>query len=249
MTSSAGTAIQATAHLRRRTRPRFPMRSLAYVRLQESNGGIIRDLTEAGIALQAVTPLRPGDEFPLRFELFSPRVKVETHARVMWADESGEAGVSFGDLSLRTRRAVRDWIFIQMLNSAAVSGRDSIFSPVDSLVISEAARPAIALPLPLDLERVRWGFLSFSVRGFSIFVDSLVLLCAVLLFSISAVAVMGGVPPLPLAAALLFAAGSIFVAAYQLIFSDFLCGASPGRRLAAEAAGTQNEQFLVTRFR
>jgi hypothetical protein len=60
---------------------------------------------------------------------------------------------------------------------------------------------------------------------------------------------MGGVPPLPLAVALLFAASSIFLAAYQLIFSDFLCGASPGKRLAAEAAQAQNEEFLFARFR
>lgn len=250
MTPSAGTAAQAEVQLRRRSQPRFPMRSLAYVRLQDNNGGIIRDLTEAGIALQAVTPLRPGEALPVRFELFSPRVKVEAQGRVIWADEAGQAGVSFLDVPARTRRSLRDWMLIQMLNAAAASGRVSIFTPLDSqLVLSAAARPAISLPLPCEQEAVRWGFLSFSTQGFSIFVDSLVLVCAVLLFSISAIAVMGGVPPLPLAAALLFAASSIFLAAYQLIFSDFLCGRSPGKRLAAEAAQAQQEEFLVTRFR
>jgi len=249
MMSSARTGL-AVAHLRRRSRPRFPMHSLAYVRLQENNGGIIRDLTESGIALQAVMPLQPGEHLPLRFELFSPRVKVETQGRVIWADESGQAGVCFDDVPARTRGAVRDWILTQMLHAAAASGRVSIFTPHDSqLVLSAAARPAISLPLPIEQESVRWGLLSFSMQGFSIFVDSLVLLCAVLLFSISAIAVMGGVPPLPLAVALLFAASSIFLAAYQLIFSDFLCGASPGKRLAAEAAQAQNEEFLFARFR
>jgi len=251
MTSSAGSAGQAAAPLRRRRRPRFPMRSVAYVRLQENNGGIIRDLTESGIALQAVTPLQPGESLPLRFELFSPRVKVETQGRVIWADENGQAGVCFDDVPARTRRAVRDWILIQMLYAAAASGRVSIFTPVidSQLVLSSAARPAISLPVPMEQEAVRWGFLSFSRHGFSVFVDSLVLLCAVLVFSISAIAVMGGVPPLPLAGALLFAASAIFLAAYQLIFSEFLCGASPGKRLAAEAAQAQNEEFLFTRFR
>jgi hypothetical protein len=138
-----------------------------------------------------------------------------------------------------------------MLYAAAASGRVSIFTPVidSQLVLSSAARPAISLPVPMEQEAVRWGFLSFSRHGFSVFVDSLVLLCAVLVFSISAIAVMGGVPPLPLAGALLFAASAIFLAAYQLIFSEFLCGASPGKRLAAEAAQAQNEEFLFTRFR
>jgi hypothetical protein len=77
MTPSAGSA-PAAAQLRRRSQPRFPMHSLAYVRLHENNGGIIRDLTESGIAVQAVIPLQPGESLPIRFELFSPRVKVET---------------------------------------------------------------------------------------------------------------------------------------------------------------------------
>jgi len=150
----------------------------------------------------------------------------------------------------KIRRSVREWILLQMLNAAAASGRVSIFPPVDSqLVLSAAARPAISLPLPLEQESVRWGFLSFTIHGFSLFVDSLVLVCAVLLFSISAIVLMGGVPPLPVAAALLFASSAIFLAAYQLIFSDFLCGASPGKRLASEAVQAQNEEFLVTRFR
>ena len=249
MTSSVGSA-PAAAHFGRRSQPRFPMHSLAYVRLHENNGGIIRDLTESGIAVQAVMPLQPGESLPIRFELFSPRVKVETLGRVVWADKTGQAGVTFNDVPVRTRRAVREWILIQMLNAAAASGRVSIFPPVDSqLVLSAAARPAISLPVPMEQESVRWGLLSFSIHGFSVFVDSLVLVCAVLLFSISAIALMGGVPPLPVAAALLFASSAIFLAAYQLIFSDFLCGASPGKRLASEAAQAQNEEFLVTRFR
>jgi len=249
VTPSAGSATQVSAHAPRRRYPRYPMRSLAYVRLEHNNGGIIRDVTESGLALQAVTPLRIGEDLALRFELFSPRVKIETRARVRWADGSGQAGISFDDLSPKVRRALRDWILLQMLTAAAASGRDSIFTPLDSqLVLSAAARPAISLATNAVPE-VRWGILSLSVRSFGVFVDTVILLCAVLLFSISAIAVMGGVPPLPLAASLLFAACAIFVAAYQLIFSDFLCGASPGRRLAAEASGTRSDDFLLTRFR
>ena len=81
MTPSAGTAAQPSMHPRRRSQPRFPLRSLAYVRLENNNGGIIRDLTESGIALQAVSPLKPGDDVALRFDLFSPRVRIESRER------------------------------------------------------------------------------------------------------------------------------------------------------------------------
>ena len=251
MTPSAAPVQQVRTHLRRRSQPRFPLRSLAYVRLDPNNGGIIRDLTEAGIALQAVTPLQAGDELPLRFELFSPRVRIETRGRVAWADSSGQAGIYFTDISPKLRRALREWIMLQMLTAAVVSGRDSIFAPLESqLMLSSAPRPAIPLPLMPEAQAavVRWGLLSLSARGFSIFVDSVVLLCAVLLFSVSAIAVMGSIPPLPVGAALLFAVSAILLAAYQLIFSDFLCGASPGKRLASQAAGS-HEDTGVTRFR
>jgi hypothetical protein len=118
-------------------------------------------------------------------------------------------------------------------------------------VLSSAARQPILVPalLQSQLGTVRWGALSLSVRSFSIFVDSVILLCAVLFFSTSSLAVMGSVPPLPLAATLLLATSTIFVAVYYLIFSDFLCGASPGKRLAAIAAGLPNDDVPVTRFR
>ena len=73
---------------RRRRCPRQTLRTLAYVNLDQGNGGIIRDLTDSGIAVHAVAALRPGQEVSLRFDLLSPRVRVETRGRVAWADPS-----------------------------------------------------------------------------------------------------------------------------------------------------------------
>jgi hypothetical protein len=221
------------------------------VRLENNNGGIIRDLSESGIALQAVSPLQPGEEVGLHFDLFSPRVRVESRARVAWADESGQAGVRFTDLSPRVRRALRDWMLIQMFTAAAVSGRDSIFAPLDTqLVLSPAAMPAIALPpLAPRLREIQWGMFDISTRTFSILVDTVVLICAILLFAISAIAVMGSLPPLPIAATLLTASAAIFVAVYHLIFSEPLCGPTPGKRLAQMAATADSGDFSVARFR
>ena len=249
MMSSVATA---TTPLRRRGHPRFPLRALTYVRLEDDNGGVIRDLTQSGIALQSVAPLHQGEELTLRFDLFFPRVRIEASGRVAWADNGGQAGICFTGLSERSQRALRDWAFTQMLSAAAVSGRDSMFDLLDAqLVLSAAACPSILVPeFPRpELGTVRWGFLALSVQSFSILIDSLVLLCAVLFFSTSSLAVMGSVPPMPLAASLLLATSTIFVAVYHLIFSDFLCGASPGKRLAAAAAELPGEDSYLTRFR
>jgi len=71
----------------------------------------------------------------------------------------------------------------------------------------------------------------------------------VLLFSVSSLAVMGGLPDWPLSVALLITSSTIFVAVYSLLFSDLLCGATPGRRLALLASGRSNDAEPAQRFR
>src|SRR5881227_1962761 len=226
---------------RRRRCPRQTLRSLAYVNLDQGNGGIIRDLTESGIAVQAVGALRAQQEVSLRFDLLSPRVRVETRGRVAWAEPSGQAGIEFMGTTPRVRRALRDWLLTQMLASAAISGRDSIFAAVreNELTFSPVFQtPIVVAPESIALGEagtapsVAWSWFRFSGRSFSVLVDGLVLLCAVLLFSISSIVVMGGVPAWPIAAALLLTTATIFVAIYQILFSEFLFGATPGSRLA-----------------
>ena len=235
---------------RRRQYPRIALRSLAYVKLDRANGGIIRDLTESGIAIQAVGPLAPGQEVVLRFDLISPRVRIETRGRVAWADPGGQGGIEFCGLPPRMRQALRDWILTQMLSAAAISGRDSIFAAADThLALSSAFRtPIVFEPAEVYAPRISWGVFSFSQRSFAIFVDTLVLTCAVLLFFVSALAVMGGFPAWPLSTALFVTSTTIFIAVYQLLFSDLLCGATPGRRLAALGTRPRSEESLQ-RFR
>lgn len=240
---------------RRRRCPRQTLRTLAYVNLNEGNGGIIRDISETGLAVQAVGALRAGQEVSLRFDLFSPKVRVETRGRVAWAEPNGQAGIELLETSPRARRALRDWLLTQMLASAVISGRDSIFSVVreDELTFSPTA------PAPILLQPVAAGispavvadhsWFRFSERNFAMLLDTVVLLCAVLLFSISSIVVMGGVPAWPLAVPLLITTATIFVAVYLILFSDSLCGATPGARLARMASTNRIEEDAGPRFR
>ena len=241
---------------RRRRCPRQTLRTLAYVNLNEGNGGIIRDIAETGLAVQAVGALRAGQEVSLRFDLLSPRVRVDARGIVAWADPSGQAGIELLETSPRTRRALRDWLLNQMLSSAVVSGRDSIFavSREDDLTFSPTASAPIVLPPVATAEVLAVPALNqtrfkISERAFARLIDGLVMLCAVLLFSISSIVVMGGVPAWPLAAALMFTTTMIFVAVYQILFSDSLCGATPGARLARLASGDRVEEDTGPRFR
>jgi len=251
MAFSSETAV-SEAHVipRRRQHPRITLRSLVYVRLDHANGGIIRDLTESGIAIQAVAPLRCGQEVTLRFDLLSPRVRIETQGRVCWADPVGQGGIQFAGLPQRTGLALRDWILAQMLSAAAISGRDSMFANVDTHLArsSEFRTPILLQAEEVFAPGISWGLFSFSPRSFSIFVDTLVVTCWVLLFFVSALAVMGGFPAWPLSTALFVTTTTIFIAVYQLLFSDLLCGATPGRRLAALATRKRSDESLQ-RFR
>src|SRR5260370_32013081 len=159
------------AHPRRRSHPRQTLRSLAYVKLDQANGGIIRDLTESGMAIQAVAPLEPNQLLSVRFELLSPHVRIDAQGRVAWANSSGQGGVQFLDLTPRAQRSLRDWLLIQMFSAAAISGRDSIFSALESeLTFSAVARPAILVEPPVaeDYKSPRFarGLFSPPLRRF-----------------------------------------------------------------------------------
>src|SRR5690242_20924953 len=89
---------------RRRHHYRHQIHSLAYLNLDQFNGGILRNIGEAGVAVQAVASLSAGQQVFLRFDLANPRVRVEGTGRVAWADSFGQAGIQFLSLSQRARR-------------------------------------------------------------------------------------------------------------------------------------------------
>ncbi len=61
---------------------RHQIQSLAYLNLDQSNGGIIRNLGDAGIAVQAVAPLCADQQVFLRFDLANPEFGLK--ARAAW---------------------------------------------------------------------------------------------------------------------------------------------------------------------
>ena len=235
--------------------------TLAYVNLDHTNGGIVRDLSEAGLAIQAVSPLRLNQQVQLRFLLLRPRLQVETLARVAWADSRGQAGVQFVNSTDRSRRSLKQWIFAQLLVRADQAAKmGSIFDLDNSgpgapeLLYSASPRPAIRLqpggddaisgPLDLDLdpeedeeeERKREAALllyglSVPRRTFAHTVDALILVSAVLIFSILAMAVTGIVPSSAVALALGLAVTCIFATLYWFLFAAWN-GATPGECLA-----------------
>jgi hypothetical protein len=133
------------------------LRTLTYVTLDEANGGIIRNLSHEGVAVQAVGRLQQDQRVRLRFELRFPRLRLEATGHVSWTSDTGRCGIRFVDLPTRTRRQIDEWVFSNLLDSMAVDASNprSIFGssavaidPEDegsALIVSAKPRPVIQL--------------------------------------------------------------------------------------------------------
>lgn len=221
----------------RRLRYRQKLRTLAHVKLDSENGGVLRDISESGMAVQVLSHLQPNQRALFRLDLPNPRLRIEVEGRVAWSDSLGQAGIVFVDLAPRSRRLLKDWLFTQILADAhRALGEDA-----GELLFSSAARPAIRLeetlpsfhPRPLNTESqcVRLLWLNVSARRFSKFVDGTALLCAVLLFSLLALFLTDVLPSWPFTAAFVVGAAAIFAAVYWFVFAVWF-GITPGNRLA-----------------
>jgi hypothetical protein len=236
--------------LGRRRHYRHQIQSLSYVNLDQTNGGVIRNLGDTGLAIQAVAPLYLNQQVFLRFDLANPRARVEATGRVAWADPVGQAGVEFVLLSPRSRRLLKEWILIQLLASAQNSAGDATFfhnhsgQDATELLFSSAARPAIRLePVRAGGRRsegagsqpgtLQLSWLPFAVSApmLSRLVDGLVLLSAVLLFALICIAMVGVVPAWPVALVIGLGVAVVFAVLYRFLFL-FWMGGTPGDWLA-----------------
>jgi hypothetical protein len=217
---------------------REKLRRTTYLNLDDSNGGVIRDLSEAGLALQAVVALQPNQRLQLRFELPAPRLRVTVSGRVAWSDSKGRGGVEFVDMPERPRRLLQQWLLTQLLVRACEAfRRDSIFdhwkeeaSAGRELSFSARARPAI------HISQGRASGLGATARmcGFTIsrkylvrLADCTVLLLGALLFLAVAFAATGVVLPWPrlLTSGLVF---TIVCGALYWVVCAAVIGATPG---------------------
>jgi TonB family protein len=96
----------------RRAHPRQRIRSLAYVHLGESNGGIVLNVSETGIAVQAAEALDAGEtRLAMRIEIPRSRKRLEVWGEIVWVGESRkEAGLRFVDLSEDALKRIRLWM-------------------------------------------------------------------------------------------------------------------------------------------
>ena len=243
---------------------RHELRTLTYVTLDQANGGIVRNLTHRGIAVQAVSAVHPGQQLRVRFELRSPRLMVAAHGEVMWATPSGQCGMRFLDLPPRMTRQINEWIFGSLLaglplhadSRFASRSLDLVGEEDDGLIVSSA--PVNVIQLPLRPEAVTavsihddgessldqaaeldWLSRPLSGRGLAWTVNTLAVLAALLLFAFVFLSVIGEPPKWPFATAI--GAAALMGALYWGFFKVF-GGGNLGARLARLRDSSAEEQ-------
>jgi TonB family protein len=140
----SNTLAQAHDHLPpsdRRLNSRQPIRTLAYVALDEGNGGIVLNISEGGFSVQAVTSLMEDLLPGVRFQLSESEAWIEANARITWTSESRKlAGLEFVDLPEDTRSRIREWLVRESLPAGIQSEAGA---PVEEETAS-APEPAIS---------------------------------------------------------------------------------------------------------
>src|SRR6202521_1980483 len=101
----------------RRLQMRTTPASRAYVELGGTNGGIVLNISETGMAVAAADPLVVDDYLPrIRFQLPSSGQSIEVSAQIVWMAESKKsAGIRFVDLTAEARYQISDWIASEKL--------------------------------------------------------------------------------------------------------------------------------------
>jgi hypothetical protein len=250
--------MHATSTSTRRVRAghRQNLHSLAYATIDDANGGIVRNLNHRGVAIQAAAALRVRQRVRVRFAMRHPRVLVDCQGEVVWTDVSGQSGIRFLDLSPESVRQINEWIFGDLLDSVP-SRTHSIFGAgslarnedeEDGLLLSASARKVIQLqpketvvqPAAVEVDRepraqatreADWLSRPLSPRQMALCLNALIVVAALLLFSLIFLAVTHELPRWPLDLEAGFGA-AIFVVGFYWFFFRALGGSSMGARLA-----------------
>lgn len=103
-----------------RAQLRLQVHSLAYIELTDNNAGMILNISETGIAVQAVQVVTCDSFEQMRFRLPRTEERIEAAGRLAWQIRSKkEAGIEFVDLPAETRAQISAWIDAERDRSAS----------------------------------------------------------------------------------------------------------------------------------
>ena len=124
-TSSAEPGLQsADSHTERRRRVRHRVHTPAYACLnptavQPLDLCEIVDISEAGMAIQAFSPLQVGSQERFSLDLPETGAFVQTSGQVVWSEASGRTGIRFLEIADGAASTLQQWLLANALAGAA----------------------------------------------------------------------------------------------------------------------------------
>ena len=234
---------EATALVGRMTHrsPRLVVPTLVYVSFEGGHDpAIILDISEGGMAIQAVHPVLAEGPLRLQFELPGSSDNMSLSAEIVWADSSGRAGLRFLDLAPDEQRCLCDWVRINGSRpQPAAKPEEPAPAPVPFRTSVTDATPPGRLPAfpPTVAQRL-----------FSTLVDTTLVLLATLMFFGTFLVFAHHLPASRWALPIALAVPSVFWVVYLCLFLAHPRG-TPGMQMAenglAAATGDQPGMFAV----
>jgi TonB family protein len=140
----------------RRAQVRASVTPPIYVSLDNMNGGLVFNISEAGLALTAALDLADDDLLGLRIFLPDSKGWVEASGKIAWRGESEkEGGIRFVGLGEEARQRIREWLVAENLQVEAP--REQEFFPNEELNRADdatASAPVFEEPLPANSSTV-----------------------------------------------------------------------------------------------
>jgi hypothetical protein len=219
-----------------------------YATLNGCNGGLLLDLSPAGMGVQAVAPLHRDETILLHFELPRPRMRIEAAAQVAWASPSGQAGLRFAGMRPQTQRLLQTWIASTQAATPLVARAQTDFFPIATreertavatatlppAVPQGAAEPASSVPQqavePASMHLPLWPR-SIANRTLATIADAMIVLLAVLMFVVISLSISGAVPSWSLWLISAVVLAGFFGFLYRYLFATY-AGRTAGQHLA-----------------
>jgi outer membrane biosynthesis protein TonB len=123
----AGGTDNSSKAVERRSHTRCRIKSLVYIELGKSNCGIVANISENGLHLEAAVALI-GDHVPLmRFQLPHSRKWIETSGKVVWTSESRrKVGIQFVDLPADEQAQMKEWVSLEASRAQVPGPTESV---------------------------------------------------------------------------------------------------------------------------
>jgi len=178
----------------------------------------ILDLSEGGIAVQSLAPMKHGQVVALNFQLPSTTHTIKATAKVVWHDATGRIGMEFQEISDQCRTWLKHWVQERLKNS-----------PEEFAVPGAAELPTSVRVLS------RW------MKPLAVAIDSAFVLIAAAIFCLVAFLFLRGEAIFPLGVTFLFALliGSALYSSLFWVLDVRFPGTRAVQSLLATASGRQ----------